>query len=148
MLGVLDASGIELIHPIREGRSPTQIGEKRAFESSLDGGGKRGVLLNQCGVVVAWAWETATVPATLFQPLIKAVEEVMIVLSDTGFHSKDGDPKNLKLGDRGQGNDRMLVETVFSMLTVICLFPKMFHRVWKAFQAQLAFTMALFHVLV
>jgi hypothetical protein len=38
VLGVLDASGIELIHPIREGRSPPQIGEKRAFESSLDWG--------------------------------------------------------------------------------------------------------------
>ena len=99
-------------------------------------------------MVVAWACDTANVSDTTFQPLIKAVEEVMIVLSDTAFHAKDGDPKNLKLCDRGQWNDRMLVETVFSMLTVICLFKKMFHRVWKAFQTHLAFAMALFNVLV
>jgi len=28
VLGVIDTSGIELIHPIREGRSPQQIGRK------------------------------------------------------------------------------------------------------------------------
>jgi hypothetical protein len=34
------------------------------------------------------------------------------------------------------------------MLTVVCHFKKVTHRVWTSFQARLAFTMAAFHVLV
>ena len=42
----------------------------------------------------------------------------------------------------------MLVETVLSMLTLVCHFKKVMHRVWAYFQARLAFTMAAFNVLV
>ena len=72
----------------------------------------------------------------------------MIVLSDTGFHAKGGDPANLKVCPRGEWNVRMLVETVLSMLTVVCQFKKMRHRIWEAFDMHLAFGMALFNVLV
>src|SRR5438094_6683577 len=48
---------------------------------------------------------------------------------------------------KGVGN-RMLVETVLSMLTVVCHFKKVMHRVGAYFQARLAFTMAAFNVLV
>ena len=72
----------------------------------------------------------------------------MIVLSDTGFHAAEGDPSNLKLCQRGEWQDRMLVETVLSMLTLVCHVKKVMHRGWAYFQARLAFTMAAFHVLV
>jgi hypothetical protein len=72
----------------------------------------------------------------------------MIVLSDTGFHAAEGDPTNLKLCQRGEWEDRMLVETVLSMLTVVCHVKKVMHRGWAYFQARLAFTMAAFNVLV
>jgi hypothetical protein len=72
----------------------------------------------------------------------------MIVLSDTGFHAAEGDPSNLKLCPRGEWEDRMLVETVLSMLTLVCHFKKVMHRVWTYFHARLAFTMAAFNVLV
>jgi hypothetical protein len=68
--------------------------------------------------------------------------------SDTGFHAAEGDPSNLKLCQRGEWQDRMLVETVLSMLTVVCHFKRVMHRVWAYFQARLAFTMAAFNVLV
>ena len=71
----------------------------------------------------------------------------MIVLSDTGFHAAAGDRANLKLCQRGEWEDRMLVETVLSMLTLVCHFKKVMHRVWTYFQARLAFTMAAFNVL-
>jgi hypothetical protein len=48
----------------------------------------------------------------------------MIVLSDTGFHAAEGDPTNLKLCPRGEWQDRMLVETVLSMLTLVCHLKK------------------------
>jgi lysylphosphatidylglycerol synthetase-like protein (DUF2156 family) len=72
----------------------------------------------------------------------------MIVLSDTGFHAAEGDPSNLKLCQRGEWQDRMLVETVLSMLTLVCHLKKVMHRGWAYFQARLAFTMAACNVLV
>ena len=39
----------------------------------------------------------------------------------------------------------MLVETVLSMLTLVCHFKQVMHRVWTYFQARLAFTMAAFN---
>jgi len=44
---------------------------------------------------------------------------------------------HLKLCPRGEWEDRMLVETVLSMLTVVCHFKKVMHRVWAYFQARL-----------
>src|SRR2546425_4487026 len=73
----------------------------------------------------------------LFPWLIQQVDGRMIVLSDTGFHAAEGDPSNL-----------MLVETVLSMLTLVCHLKKVMHRGWAYFQARLAFTMAAFTVLV
>jgi len=72
----------------------------------------------------------------------------MIVLSDTALHAAEGDPTNLKLCQRGAWEDRMLVETVLSRLTLVCHFKKVMHRGWASFQARLAFTMAAFNVLV
>jgi hypothetical protein len=60
----------------------------------------------------------------------------------------EGDSANLKLCQRGEWEDRLLVETVLSMLTVVCHCKKVMHRVWTYFQARLAFTMAVFNVLV
>ena len=60
----------------------------------------------------------------------------------------EGDPANLKLCRRGEWNDRILVKTVLSMLTLVSHFKKVLHQGWTYFHARLAFTMAAFHVLV
>src|SRR3989442_5146880 len=148
VLGVIDTYGIELLHPMREGRSPQQIGRKGLSNHRWIVGGKLCLLLNQYGLVVAWACDTANVADNTFQWLIRQVDGRMIVLSDTGFHAAEGDPTNLKLCQRGEGEDRMLVETVLSMLTLVCHLEKVMHRGWAYFQARLAFTMAAFNVLV
>jgi hypothetical protein len=79
-------------------------------------------------VIVAWAWATANVADNTFQWLIRQFEEPMLVLSDTAFHAAEGDPANLKLCQRGEWEDRMLVETMLSMLTLVCHFKKVMHR--------------------
>ena len=71
----------------------------------------------------------------------------MIVLTDTGFHAKTGDPGNMKVCPRGTWNTRMLVETVLSMLTTVFHSKKMGHRVWAYFRARVAWTMAVFNLL-
>jgi hypothetical protein len=104
--------------------------------------------LNQWGLVVAWAWATAHVAAKSFQDLLRQCEEPMMVLSDTACHAAEGDPTNLQLCRRGEWDDRILIATVLSMLTLVCHFKKVMHRVWEDFYARLAFTMAAFNVLV
>lgn len=148
VLGVIDSYGIELIHPIREGRSPKQIGKKGKSNYRWIVGGKLCLLANQRGRIVTWDCDTANVHDTAFQPLIARFEGEMVVLGDTGFHGADGDPPNFKSCQRGEWNDRMLLETVLSMLTLVCHFKKVMHRVWDYFTARLAYTMAAFNLLV
>jgi len=69
-------------------------------------------------------------------------------LSETAFHAKEGEPPTLKLGNRGTGNTRMLVETVRARVTGVCHLKKVLQRPWAAFQARLAFTLATFTLLV
>jgi hypothetical protein len=148
VLGVIDTYGIELIHPIREGRSPQQIGRKGLSNHRWIVGGKLCLVLNQYGLVVAWDCATANVADNTFQWLIRQFEERMIILSDMAFHAAEGDPTNLTLCPRGAWEDRILVETVLSMLTLVCHGKKVMHRVWAYFHARLAFTMAAFNLLV
>ena len=71
-----------------------------------------------------------------------------ITLTDLGFRCKDGIPPNLKLCDKGTWNERMIVETAFSMQTVVCHAKKIFHRVSAYIEARLAYSMAMFNVLL
>ena len=130
------------------GRSPQQIGRKGLSNHRWIVGGKLCLLLNQYGLVVGWDCATANVADNTFQWLIREFDGRMIILSDTAFHAAEGDPANLKLCQRGEWEDRILVETVLSMLTLVCHFKKVMPRVWTYFQARLAFTMAVFNVLV
>ena len=96
---------------------------------------------------MAWDCATANVADNTFQPLVEQVDDQMIVFSDTGFHAKAGDPPNLKVCQPYRWNDRMLIETVLSMQTVVHHFKKVGHRVWAYFEMRLAFTLAAFNVL-
>ena len=117
--------------PLREGRGPQQIGRKGLSNHRWIVGGKLCLLLNQYGLVVAWACDTTTVADNTSQWLIRQFEEQMIVLSDTAFHEAEGDPTNLKLCQRGEWQDRLLVETVLSMPTVVCHCKRVMHRAWR-----------------
>ncbi len=149
LLGVIDSYGIELIHPIREGRSDQQIGRKRRSNHRWIVGGKVAFVLNQIGLVVAWACDTANVyDGSAFQQLVDDLADQMLILADSGFDKKEWHPTNLKLCPRGQWNDRMLVETVLSMLSNLCDFKRTHHRSWTYFETKVGFTLALFNILV
>lgn len=148
ILGVADSYGIELLHPAREGRSKKQIAKKGKSNYRWIVGGKLAFVVNRLGLVVGWTCDTANVHDSAFQPLIAQFQDEMVVLGDCGFHAKEGDPPNLKICQRGQWNVRMVIETVLSMLTTVCHFKKVAHRVWEYFRARLGFTMAAFNILV
>ncbi len=148
LLGVIDSYGIELIHPIRESRTANQIGKKGKSNHRWIVGGKICLLVNKWGLIVGWECDTANKHDSVFHPLIEKYKDQMIILGDGGFHAKEGDPENLKVCPRGQWNDRMLIETIFSMLTQVSHFKKLFHRVWAYFEMHLGFAAAAFNLLV
>ena len=154
LLGVADSYGVELIHPRRQGRSQKQIGKKGKSNHRWIVGCKLGFVLNRFGLVCAWDVKTANVYDADFAPLIEQFDEQMLILADSrlsceadsNFHAKVGDPANLKICKRGQWNDRMLVETVLSMLSRVCQIKKVGHRVWSVLKARLAFCLAAFNL--
>jgi hypothetical protein len=149
LIGVIDSYGIELLHPIREGRSESQIGKKGKSNKRWIVGGKLCYLLNHLGLIVGWSCDTANVyDGSAFQQLVDQVADQMVVFSDMGFEKKDWQPSNLRLCKRGEWNVRMVVETVLSMLTYVCDFKRSRHKVWDYFETKVGFTMALFNILV
>ena len=149
LIGVIDTYGIELIHPRREGRSERQIGKKGISNQRWIVGGKLCILVNHLGLIVDWDCDTANVyDGSQFQHIVEGVSDQMVVFADEGFTKVDWFPDNLRICKRGQWNDRMVIETILSMLTRVCHLKKVGHRCWDYFKTRLAFTMAMFNLLV
>ena len=81
-----DSYGIELRHPVREGRRTGQIGRKGKSNHRWTVGGKLCVVLNNLGLVADWDYATANVHGGTFQPLLARAQ---------------GDPANVKICLRG-----------------------------------------------
>ncbi|EIC29345.1 MULTISPECIES: hypothetical protein [Methylomicrobium] len=148
LLGVIDSYGIELIHPIRRGRNPKGWGEPGIFNHRWIVGGKLCLALNHLGQIIGWAWAIANAHDTWFHPIVEVFKDRCVMLADTSFHAAKGDPPNLKICPRVQWNGRMLVETVYSMLTVVSHTKKMRHQTADYFQAHLAMAVAAFNLLI
>ena len=147
-LGVADTYGIELIHPWREDRADLQIGGKGLSNHRWIIGAKLAYLVNQYGLIVAWDDAAANAPDNAFRDLIADFADEMVVLTDSTFHSAAGDPPNQKACKRGTWNVRMVVETILSLLTTVCHLKKASQRTWTGLRTRLAYTMALFNILV
>jgi len=147
-LGIADTYGIELIHPWREDRADLQIGRKGLSNHRWIIGAKLAYLVNQYGLIVAWDYAAANAPDNAFRDLIADFEDQMVVLTDMAFHAKENDPSNQKACKRGTWNVRMMVETILSLLTPVCHLKKASQRTWGGLRARLAYTMALFNILV
>ena len=145
---IIDSYGIELIHPIREGRSQRQIGKKGKSNWRWIVGLKLCWLVNTRGEVVAWDWNTANAHDQVFLPLVEAHDGQTIVLADVGFNCAEGIPANLKLCPRHAWNERMLVETMLSLVTTVCGLKKVFHRTRRYFHARMAYVAAMFNTLI
>ena len=145
---VIDSYPIELIFPIREGRSAQQVGGKSKDKGRWTVGIRLCWILNDHGQVVDWAAAPLNTPDQNFHPMIAQLEDRSIVLSDLGFRSAEHIPANLKLCPKGTWNERMLVETALSMVTVVCDLKRIRNRTAFYIQAHLACATALFNVLL
>lgn len=149
LIGLMDTYGVELIHPRREGRSKKPIGKKGISNKRWIVGGKLCLVLNNIGLIVDWDVDTANVyDGSAFQEVAERNAVKMAIFTDEGFVKKDWNPENIRICKRGEWNTRMIVETVLSMLTLVCHFKKVMHRAWEYFRSRLAYTMALFNILV
>lgn len=148
LLNVIDSFPIELLFPLRHGRSARQLGKKGLDKGRWSIGIKLCWILNTLGQVVGWHWTTMNCPDQDFLPLVTLLNEVGVVLADLGFRCKAGVPGNLKLCTKGSWNERMMIETSFSLLTVICRAKQMFHRTTAYLEARFAYTAAMFNVLI
>jgi hypothetical protein len=142
-----DSYPIELIFPIREGRSPRQIGKKGKDKGRWTIGIRLWWLLNDAGQVVEWYWLPLNQPDKEFNALAAHFAEESIVLTDLGFRDAKGIPPNLKVCPKGTWNERMIIETTFSMLTVVCHTKKFFHRLPDYLWSHCAYLAAMFNVL-
>ena len=144
---VIDTYGIELVHPWRYGRSPRQVGKKGFSNHRWIVGLKLCWLLNARGEVVGWEWNTANTADQRFVSVAAPFEAVTITLADAGFNAVDR-PANLKLCARGEWNERMLVETVFSLVHRVCRLKCLWHRARPYLRMHLAYVAALFNALL
>ena len=148
LLGVADTYGIELRHPWREDRADQQIGGKGLSNHRWIVGAKLAYVVNHYGLIVAWDYAAANVADNTFHDLIADFQDQMVILTDMAFHRAEGDPPNQKACKRGTWNVRMVVETVLSLLTRFCDLKHASQRTWDGLRARLAYTMALFNILV
>ena len=146
VLNGVDSFPMELIFPVREGRSAQQFGEKSKDKGRWSVGVKRCWILNTFGQVCGWIWDTMNCPDNDCLDFFEDYDGQAILLADWGFRCADGIPDNVKLCKKGTWNDRMTVETSFSLLTVICKAKKIHHRLEAYIDARLAYTVALFNV--
>ena len=145
---VIDSYPIELLFPIRAGRTEHQIGKKGRDKGRWSIGIKLCWLLNDVCRVVNWDWSTMNVNDKHFHPMVEPFIGQTIVLADFGFRDKEGVPENMKICKKGTWNERMCVETVFSMLTMVCDLKRIHHRVTEYLQARLSYVAAMFNILL
>lgn len=145
---VMDSYGIELLHPVREGRSPRQVGRKGLSNKRWIVGIKLCWLVTNHGQTVAWAWESANVPDQVFRPVAEQFDGKTITLADLGFRQAGAPTRNLKRCLPKTWNERMVVETVFSLVTTVCHLKKLWRRTVAYLTAHLAYVAALFNCLL
>ena len=145
---VIDSYPIELLFPIREGRSEHQVGKKGKDKGRWTIGIKYCWLLNGQGRVVDWGWAPLDTHDQAFHQLIERYDGRTIVLSDLGFNRAGSMPANLKLCEKGTWNERMRVETALSMVTVVCGLKHLHHRLSQYIEAHLSLVSAMFNVLL
>jgi hypothetical protein len=143
----MDTYPIELLFPIRERRSKRQVGKKGKDKGRWIIGIKLGWLLDNYGRVVDWGWCPEGVPDKHFNPLVANLEGQTLTLTDLGFRDANGTPANLILCAKGERNERMVVETAFSMVTVISHLKHLFLRTSDALWSHLAYVAAMFNTL-
>lgn len=144
---VADSYPIELLFPIRQGRTPNQIGKKGRDKGRWFIGGRFFAMLDCYGCFVEWSWHSADHPDKDFNRVTQSFAEQTITLADLGFRDADGTPDPIQPVQKHTWNERMVVEHVFSMFTWVCSTKKFFHRIETYIFMHLSYLVVMFNVL-
>lgn len=147
VLTVADSYPIELIFPIREGRTAQQLGKKGKDKGRWSVGYKLFWLVDQWGRVVRCDVAELNTPDKAFNAYIQALDEQAVVLTDLGFRDAQGLSANHKLCAKNTWNCRMLIEQIFSVLTQVCHLKKIHHRLDFMVFSHAMFLAAMWNVL-
>lgn len=148
--GFVDSFGVEMIHPKREGRSDQQHGKKGLSNHRWIVGVKFCPLLTENGSIVDWDFATANVHDSQFLYLIERNKDTNF-LGDSGFRRSEkrgGVPVNLLICERGERNERMVIETVFSLWQGTLHLKKTTTRKEGHLEALFAFAVAAYNLIV
>jgi hypothetical protein len=91
-----------------------------------------------------WAFNTASTADQRFAQIAASYADVTIALADESFNAVDR-PPNIKPRRRGQWNERMLIETVLSLVHRVCRLKYLWHRTWPYLVMHLAYMAGLFN---
>lgn len=147
---VIDSFGVEIIHPIREGRSEQsqRVSKKGKSNHRWIIGRKINIAINGDLEIVDYQDETANVCDNTFDISYEEKEDC-IYLTDNGYRRQaiyGGTPTNFKICRSDSWNERMWIERLFSLWTRICDMKHSFHRSIKGFQAKSAYLIALTNI--
>jgi hypothetical protein len=135
---VIDSYPIELLFPIRQGRSPQRVARKVKIKDAGVWETMLGAQPARTGGGLGLGHAQHNTHDQHFHLLIERYKGLTIVLSDSGFRSQNGILANLKLCQKGTWNERICVETALSMVTVVCNLKRLRHRLASYIQARLA----------
>ena len=146
---MLDSLAIELIHPVRHGRSTQPLGYYLRDKGNRFLVGVRSAwLVTAQGKIVNWAWQPGWDRGDgAFFVLLDAVS-TPTVLTDQGCRRSGGIPANVVRCKRGEHPERSLIETVFSLLTRIFRLKQLGHRVKPMLSTRFSYVAACFNTLV
>ncbi len=110
---VIDSYPIELIFPVRQGRSDKQVAKKGRDKGRWSVGVKLCWLINEAGKVVAWDFDTMNVSDKTFYSLVEPFAGQTVVRADYGvldktaptgpvrFRDREGSPEPMKFCPKG-----------------------------------------------
>lgn len=142
---VLDSVICETIHPIREGRKTQWVGKNKSKGRWMVGM-KIAILVSPQGHILGWETDTANIHDKHFSWIVEDVS--FQVLTDKGFHAREGDPENLTICNRGEQNQRMVVESVFSLCKRLLGLNNIVTKTRQGFELAVASIFALFNLLL
>lgn len=147
---VLDSYALELLHPVRQGRSQRPLAYKLREKGHRWLLGVRSAwLVNAQGQIVNWGWQPLRERGDqAFFVLLDILPADCRVLVDGGFRRAGGVPDNVILCQRGEHNERMIVETVLSLLTRVFGLKHVLHRTRRALSMRLGYVAAMFNTLL
>ncbi len=148
---VLDSFGVEIIHPVREGRSNQSqvVSKKGKSNKRWIIGRKINVAINGELEIIDYQDATANVCDNTFDTYY-AEKTTAIYLTDNGYRKQEkngGTPDNFKICKKGIWNDeRMWIERLFSLWVRVCNMKHFFHRSIRGFQAKVSYLVALTNI--